>query len=256
VSGQAVRVNLPALLLLASLALLPAHTAVAQERESSPSAHELRDEYPLRSTPEPGSGDAAGPAAPAATAEPSGRPPVVVESSATDLRLVIAAVLAILAFVAGFAIALRPLRRRGGSQDADRVAVTPPTFATVSGSRRAAAAPPAPHRAWTAEVEWRAAGGEACFSAVARPAEGAGTAVIAESDRLEWPPMSAAAVAALTAAAEDLETRMVAAGWRPLAPGDAWYAKRFEWEPVGRMPAARGRFDRAERISDHIGRTT
>jgi hypothetical protein len=231
------RRHLAALLLVASLALLLPNAAAAQGRDPSPSASELRDEYPLHSTPQPGGGEAAEPAPaataepPAATAEPPARPRVA-QSSGADLRLVVAAVLAILAFVAGFALAVRPLRWRRVLQH------------TADPAPQATAAPPAPRRAWTAEIDWRPADGEACFRVVARPAQGPGTAVVAESARLEWPPTSPAAVAALTAAAEALEARLVAAGWRPLPPGDAWYAKRFAWEPEARVPPASGRFAR------------
>jgi len=223
------RRHVPALLLAASLALLLPNAVAAQGRDPTPSASELRDEYPLHSSPQPG-GDDAEPARPA-TAEPPTRPRAA-QSSGADSRLVVSAVLAILAFAAGFTLAVRPLRRRGDS----RHTADPPPQTT--------AAPPAPRRAWTAEIDWRPAGGEACFRVVARPVQGPGTAVVAESARLEWPPTSAVAVAAMTAAAEDLEARLVTVGWRPLPPGDAWYAKRFAWEPAARVPPASGRFAR------------
>jgi len=171
-------------------------------------------------------------------------------------------VLAIMAFAAGFGLALRPSSRRSRSHSpppTDGVAVTPTngpaapqTIAALDrkdpspGPRteQAAGLPPVASRGWTAEIEWRPADGETCFRVVARATEGTATAVVAESARLEWPPAGAAAVPALTAAAEELETRLVAAGWRPLPPGDAWYAKRFAWEPVASMSAPPGRFER------------
>jgi hypothetical protein len=96
------------------------------------------------------------------------------------------------------------------------------------------AAPPDPHDRWTAEVVWSDHGPEGSFSVVARSAGGwAGEGVVvAESGALEWPPGSPASVQALTDAARELEAALAGAGWRPLAPGGAWYAKRFAWEPV------------------------
>jgi hypothetical protein len=93
------------------------------------------------------------------------------------------------------------------------------------------------------EIEWCPVGGEACFRAVARPPEGSAAVIVAESTRVPWPP-DTAGVSAMTAAAEELETRLVAAGWRPLPPGDAWYAKRFAWEAVAPPRDAEGRFKR------------
>ena len=33
----------------------------------------------------------------------------------------------------------------------------------------------------------------------------------------------------MSRAADELEVAMLAAGWKPLPPGEAWYAKRFAW---------------------------
>jgi hypothetical protein len=98
-----------------------------------------------------------------------------------------------------------------------------------------AAAPPDPRGRWTAEIAWHQRGREGRFSVVARPA-GAGAAedaVVAESGPLEWPPQGPASVQALADAASELEAALAGAGWRRLAPGRAWYAKRFAWDPVG-----------------------
>jgi hypothetical protein len=249
-TGPVVRLHLPVLLLLAYLALVAPPPAVAQARDASPSARELRQTYPLHGGPEPGAGEAATPAS--ATPAPSDRPREG-GSSQASLGFAVATVMAIMAFAAGFALALRPSSRR--SQDhspasTDAAAVTPtngpaaPTVAALDrkdpsqarGTEQAVALPPATRRGWTAETEWCPAGGEACFRVVARATEGTATAVVAESARLEWPPADAAAGPALTAAAEELETRLVAAGWRPLPPGDAWYAKRFVWRGEGTPP--------------------
>jgi hypothetical protein len=230
-----VRLRLPGLLLLAYLALAPPPPAVAQD--ASPSARELRQAYPLHATPEPQAGEASTPASSASTpSAPPGEP----GSSQATVRLAVAAVLAILAFAAGFGLSLRPTRGRSQTiapsdrKDPSQAPVTQP----------AVALPPATSRGWTAEIEWCEAGGEAYFRVVARATQGTATAAVAESARIGWPPTGAAAVPGLTAAAEELETRLVAAGWRPLPSGAAWYAKRFAWEPVASVPAATGRFGR------------
>jgi hypothetical protein len=239
-----VRLHLPALLLLACLALVAPPPAVAQTRDASPSARELREAYPLHDRQEPAAAEAATPAS--ATPAPSD-PPREGGASQASLRFAVAAVMVILAFAAGFALTLRSSRRR--SQDdsppsTDAATVTPRNAALQrADTSQAVASPPTTRRGWTAETEWCPAGGEACFRVVARATEGTAAAVVAESARFEWPP-TGAAVPALTAAAEELETRMVAAGWRPLPPGDAWYAKRYAWEPVASVPAAAGRFER------------
>jgi len=250
-----VRLHLPGLLLVACLALVPPPPAVAQARDASPSARELRQTYPLHASPEAGAGETPTPAS--ATSAPSDGPREAGSSQAT-LRLAVAAVLAIIAFAAGFALAVRPSRGRSPSPTS-AVALTPTTGPAAPqtiaaldrkdpsqppGTEQAVALPPATGRGWTAQTEWCPAGGEAYFRVVARATQGTATAVVAESARLAWPPAGAAAVPALTAAAEELETRLIAAGWRPLPPGDSWYAKRFAWEPVASMPAAPGRFER------------
>lgn len=92
--------------------------------------------------------------------------------------------------------------------------------------------PPDRGRSWTAEIEWREADDAARFVVVAAPA-GSGRAVaIATSPPLAWPPSDSASVQALGDAAAALQSALVGAGWTPLAPGRAWYAKRFAWEPV------------------------
>lgn len=191
---------LPGLVLLAYLALVP--PAVAQAPDASPSGRELRQTYPLHASPEPEPREAATPAP-----TPSDRPRAEAESDGSP-RLAIAAVLAVIAFAAGFGLALRPSRKRSPQPEPA----------------------PLPSPGWTAEIEWCEAEREAWFRAVARAARGSATAVVAESARLGWPPAGASAALALTAAAEELEARLVAAGWRPLGSGDAWYAKRFAWE--------------------------
>jgi hypothetical protein len=266
VPRQIVRLRVAALLLLACIALLPAHPAVAQDGGPSPSARDLRDTYPLYPSPQPAAQGAADPS-PAAPADAPDRAPAAPSSRPTIL-VAMFALLAILAFAVGFAISARPLRRRREGERHDTVTsvasgstTSPRPFpAQASAQERLlgpTALPPATRQAWTAEVQWQQAGGESFFCVIARTAPGGGAAVVAKSEPVEWPPASAATVQRLTAAARELETLLVAAGWRPLPPGDAWYAKRFAWQPSGSTahaqpepsiedragPPARGRFD-------------
>jgi hypothetical protein len=103
--------------------------------------------------------------------------------------------------------------------------------ADMGASGPAPASPPDRHRAWTAEIEWRHTHAESRFCVVAR-SRGTGKTAVAQSLPLEWPPTGPDSVQALTDAAEDLEASLVAAGWKTLTPGRAWYSKRFAWEPV------------------------
>ena len=97
-----------------------------------------------------------------------------------------------------------------------------------------AGAPPDPRVTWAAEIEWRQIDDESRFCVIARGAE---TVEVAQSPPLDWPPDGPAAVRAVTDAADELAATLVAAGWKPLPPGSAWYAKRFAWEPAGAEPA-------------------
>ena len=116
----------------------------------------------------------------------------------------------------------------GGPRDADEPPrreappMTPAIAPAPPGS------PPDPRLVWAAEIEWRHADDESRFCVIAR---GAGTVEIAHSPPLDWPPEGPTALQAVTDAANDLAAMLVAAGWQPQPPGDAWYAKRFSWEP-------------------------
>ena len=110
-------------------------------------------------------------------------------------------------------------------------------------------------------MEWS----ESRFAVVARERDGDAGVRLATSGPLPWPPSDAKALQDVTRAAERLESSLLTAGWTPLPPGRAWYAKRFAWagdaprlaqapapvpEPVAALPradAARasGRFTRS-----------
>jgi len=132
-------------------------------------------------------------------------------------------------------LVLAELRRRREGEGA------PPLPPASPYTRVRALAPPDPHRAWTAAIEWHESGAEGCFRVLVRRTPGDPGSVIAESPPLAWPPAGPAAVQALTGAAEQLETTLLASGWRRLAPGDQWYSKRFAWEPPGARRPARSR---------------
>jgi hypothetical protein len=232
-------------LLVGCLALGCPQAAVAQAPDATPSARELWHNYPLHATPEPRGAEVT-PARAASSASPAPAQPA--RMSRAGLRTAVAAVLAILAFAVGFALAVRYPRHRA-EQPATPPAPSarngpepPPPPAARAATSRPTLEPPARGRAWTAEIEWHARAGEGRFLAVARAADGDETATLVESESVAWPPSGDAGVPTLTTAAEELESRLVAAGWRPLPPGEAWYAKRFAWEPALWMPA--GRFGR------------
>jgi hypothetical protein len=106
------------------------------------------------------------------------------------------------------------------------------------GSGPAAASPSDRHRAWTAEIEWRHTKTESRFCVIARATQGVGETAVAQSSPLEWPPTCAPSVEAMTDAVATLEASLEAAGWKPLPPGRAWYAKRFAWEPIALVSGA------------------
>lgn len=231
---------MPALLVLvASLVLagLPA-TAVGQQQRRTPSADELWRSYPLHE-------GASRPARPsnASRAVAPTRRDAAPEQPADGSPA--AEVLVVLGLAAGVVTLAWARRRRASRSDATAPAHSSPAPDAAGAETRAArgAAPPArvsgswlppdPARVWSARIEWGHAGAESRFRVLAEPDEGSERAEIARSVALEWPPAGPAGVQALTDAAEDLEAFLVDAGWRALPPGDAWYAKRFGWEPIG-----------------------
>jgi len=95
-----------------------------------------------------------------------------------------------------------------------------------------AAPPPAGRRTWTAVIEWHDTEDGSRFLVVARADDDADELTIARSGPLDWPPKGPASIGALTDAVETLEAAVLDAGWRPLAQGSTWYAKRFIGEPA------------------------
>jgi hypothetical protein len=95
----------------------------------------------------------------------------------------------------------------------------------------AAPAPPDPHTAWDAEVRWVQDDRSGHFRAEAAPIEGGPAVELVSSEPIAWPP-SAEGAQALSAAVQQIEDALVDAGWQSLPGGDAWYARRFTWDPV------------------------
>jgi hypothetical protein len=98
--------------------------------------------------------------------------------------------------------------------------------------------PSDPGRSWTAEVEWHQEGGRARFTVVARSGDDDAGMLVASSAPLTWPPPDGRAVQRLSEAADRLEAALIGAGWTPLPPGSAWYAKRFAWSPAAQPVTA------------------
>jgi hypothetical protein len=125
--------------------------------------------------------------------------------------------------------------RQGGRNPPDRgprpIRAVPDPSDPPAPARSGLATPPDPASAWTAEIDWREKDGVGRFLVIATARDGR-TAVVGRSGSLEWPPSTPDAVQALTAAADGLEASLLDAGWRKLAPGESWYARRFGWEPA------------------------
>jgi hypothetical protein len=58
------------------------------------------------------------------------------------------------------------------------------------------------------------------------------------SQEFEWPLRHPHAVEDVIDAVEELEAILLAAGWVPVAPGTAWYAKRFSYDRAHGVPLA------------------
>ena len=238
---------------LACLMLAPATPAAERQRES-PTARELWDDYPLeqedagaeRQAPE--QGEATGPAATARGADPPAqtvtqRAPERPDGggSPAPLLLGLGAVLAAIALAS-----LLARRRRGEEVPAGGPAVRP---SPAPSTPRSTVSPPDLGRSWSAEIMWHEGADGSRFRVVAVAAQGRDETIVGESAVLRWPPASQDDIEALSRAADELSASVIDAGWHPLAPGRAWYAKRFEWSPVGRPAADESRGPRSGRFS-------
>jgi hypothetical protein len=127
--------------------------------------------------------------------------------------------------------AMPPLPKWRRSASRAREAERPPRRRPL-----AAATPPDAALEWAAEIEWHhEPGGGSRFCIVASRNGARERTAVSESEPLGWPPTGPESVDALRHAVEQLEAGAVAAGWRPAPPGEAWYAKRFTWQPT-RVP--------------------
>jgi hypothetical protein len=250
-------------------------SARAQDSKPTPSAGELWKQYPLHQAPRKNSDGTAAPATPkrgAARVQATERAssPAASPSSGGPGVLWLA-----FALIAVAACAFVVLARRSGRSFRPRLGGLASSLSPATGlaaapgpvpsgpaadpaparlwqargenpeprprpaPRRAAALkPPDRGRAWMAEIEWGADEDQVRFQVIAGDGEGT-TATIAESGPLEWPPSGPESVQAMSRAADELEAAMLAAGWKPLPAGEAWYAKRFAWPQVAApQPAA------------------
>jgi hypothetical protein len=251
-------------LLVGAIVIAPT-SAVSQDRDPTPSAHELWESYPLHEE-----SATATPTEAAAGAESSGRrasAPTRTSDGAGGTYLLLAAVGALLA-LAGIAVVRR--RSRAGVSTRGAPVLLAATVAAMApderqrsprltalatepagehenpvGAEKAAGAvePPDPAQPWTAEIEWQDAGGGPRFCLVARPAGGGADALIAASEPLPWPPRDAASVRQMRNEVARIEAALLGSGWSPLASGSAWYSKRFAWAAVV-VPVSTGRFRR------------
>jgi hypothetical protein len=228
-SAVAVSRRAAALSLLIVAALLAAPTAQAQDRTPTPSADELWQEYPLQSdataTPAATESPAAAPTAAASPAPstPSGSADTSEDSGGMSVAVLLFLIADAIALVT---LAAALLHRRG-----DRARGAPPAARRDRHAAAALCPPPDPDRRWSAEIEWRSDGDQARFAVVARDRPTSDGTVLATSAPLDWPPAGPDAVRALSAAADRLAATYTDAGWNPMPPGDAWYAKRFAWLP-------------------------
>jgi hypothetical protein len=234
-----------------AIVLLVAAPAHAQDGTPTPSARELWRDYPLRqaeATPK-----RTNTSSPARSASPTAAVAPAADSDSGLLAVLAAAALvaaggAVLllrrhrsrapAFAAPLAAAPR-LALAGPSAGSHQLLFSraahdqpPDTASSEPPQPRPGVRPPDPDRRWTAEIQWARSGDTARFCVAARDEQGESEPVIARSEPFDWPPEGPEAVQALVGAADALSEGLTVAGWTPLPRGEAWYAKRFEWEPA------------------------
>ena len=222
----------------------------------TPSADELWRTYPLQETPEPGET-----LTPTASSRPAEAPPASDDDAPVAL---IGAAGVLIALAGGLALLRVRSRPRTLPRLGAPLLMTAAATAMQPGQRprspRLTALgdgpspwsghspdnplrPPDPRQPWTAEVQWS----DSRFAVVAR-AGGRGKEVfLAASRPLQWPPSGPKAVRDMSRAVERLEASMLASGWTQVAPGSAWYAKRFAWAagaPRTETAPPAGRFKR------------
>ena len=238
--------------------MMPPPAAAAQDRTPTPSASELWEAYPLQQDPT---------ATAEATVRPtSARQPVTGGSARTasaparapdddGMPFVLIAATGLAALGGAFLVRRRRFARPPATLAMPLRAVAATTAAMSERSRQPRLTalagegggrdgpgdeerpaqdlrPPDPAQAWTAELEWRGDGDGPRFCVTARP-DGDGPEVrIAVSAPIEWPPPDAVSVQRLRRTVARMEAAVHEAGWAPLPPGEAWYAKRFAWTPV------------------------
>jgi hypothetical protein len=217
--------------------LLTASPAVAAEGQPtpSPSAKELWQTYPLEASPEPARRTNA-----RASATPAMTPDGPIESGAGvsligPLFVIVALLVASLVLYNELyrspARAARARENRGAPLPGPTVTVGSPEPAPEPATAAPVAIrPPDPSLGWTAEIGWAEQAGAPHFHVLATHA-GRPAVTLAESGPVPWPPSDAESIREVSEAAETLSAALAAGGWQELSPGDAWYARRFAWDP-------------------------
>ena len=201
-----------------------------------PAVAQNRDDR-LEATPQPGARLTSVQVSGSPTVGPWRPPPTAAGEGTRGVLLLIAAglaavsaVIAAMAWIGWRAMrtgAVPPLPKRRRSASPAREAERRPL---------APAAPPDAALEWAAEIEWHNdPGGGSRFCIVASRDGATERTAVSESEPLGWPPTGPEALDALKHAVEQLEAGALAAGWTPAPPGEAWYAKRFTWQPA-RVP--------------------
>jgi len=241
-------------------------SALAQQRDPTPSPRELWEAYPLQRE-----NATATPTEAAAGPQSSGRrasAPAQTGGGVGGTYLLLGGIGALLV-IAGLAVVGRRSRAAGSTRAAPVLLAATVVTTMASDERQrsprltglatepgdehekpaepgkpaSAVEPPDPGQPWSAEIEWQDPGTGPRFCLVARPAGGGTDALIAASETLEWPPRGDAAVRQMRNEVARMEAALLSSGWSPLPPGNAWYSKRFAWAAVVE-PVTTGRFRR------------